>query len=193
MTTALGLKVKTYSYDAFGRITESGIGGGDNSYTYTAREYDTETGLYYYRARYYDPKAGRFITRDPIGFTGGINQYAYVGNNPVNWVDPDGLRVFIHRLAPRWNPRTQAPRTKPTPPEPPPVRPANPNDPKQPPTDGWRLYGPERPEPLPPWRAYEPISGPDMGVSAPPIKTQDQCNDQGPYDPLLNPKGDPSI
>jgi len=92
MTTALGLKVKTYSYDAFGRITESGIGGGDNSYTYTAREYDTETGLYYYRARYYDPKAGRFITKDPISFAGGdVNLYAYVGNNPVNWVDPSGM------------------------------------------------------------------------------------------------------
>jgi RHS repeat-associated protein len=59
-------------------------------YTYTAREYDTETGLYYYRARYYDPKAGRFITRDPIGFDGGINQYAYVSNNPINFVDPTG-------------------------------------------------------------------------------------------------------
>jgi RHS repeat-associated protein len=58
---------------------------------YTAREYDTETGLYYYGARYYDPKAGRFIIRDPIGFDGGINQYAYVSNNPVNNIDPLGL------------------------------------------------------------------------------------------------------
>ncbi|MBP1762715.1 MAG: repeat protein [Firmicutes bacterium] len=62
-----------------------------NRYTYTAREYDSETGLYYYRARYYDPKAGRFITRDPIGFKGGINQYAYVFNNPIKYTDPEGL------------------------------------------------------------------------------------------------------
>ena len=75
MTTALGLKVKTYSYDAFGRITESGFGGGDNSYTFTAREYDGETGLYYYRARYYDPKAGRFISKDPIG--GSVNNLSH--------------------------------------------------------------------------------------------------------------------
>jgi len=62
-------------------------------YTYTAREYDSETGLYYYRARYYDPKAGRFITRDPISFAGeDVNLYAYVWNNPVNLIDPDGLR-----------------------------------------------------------------------------------------------------
>jgi RHS repeat-associated protein len=62
-----------------------------NLYTYTAREYDSETGLYFYRARYYDPRAGRFLTKDPIGFAGGFNQYAYVENNPVNWVDPWGL------------------------------------------------------------------------------------------------------
>ena len=44
----------------------------------------------YYRARYYDPTIGRFISRDPIGLQGGLNQYAYVGNNPINANDPSG-------------------------------------------------------------------------------------------------------
>jgi len=45
----------------------------------------------YYRARYYDPKIGRFIGEDPIGFQGGdVNFYAYVGNQPVNRLDPLG-------------------------------------------------------------------------------------------------------
>ena len=58
-------------------------------YTYTGREYDSETGLYYYRSRYYDAKIGRFLREDPIWDT---NRYAYVYSNPLNLVDPYGLR-----------------------------------------------------------------------------------------------------
>jgi len=45
--------------------------------------------LYYYRARYYNPAMKRFISEDPI--QSGINFYAYVGNNPVNYIDSLGL------------------------------------------------------------------------------------------------------
>ena len=64
-------------------------------YTFTGREYDPESGLYFYRARYYDPRAGRFLTKDPIGFLGGdVNLYRYVWNSPTNWVDPEGLQAI---------------------------------------------------------------------------------------------------
>ena len=66
----------------------------NNSYMFTGREYDTETGLYYYRARYYDPGLGRFLETDPLGYVDSENLYAYVGNNPWNWVDPKGEFIF---------------------------------------------------------------------------------------------------
>jgi len=49
----------------------------------------------HYRARYYDPTIGRFISEDPIGFDAGANFYGYVENNPINSVDPSGLRDVI--------------------------------------------------------------------------------------------------
>ncbi|MCX4166204.1 MULTISPECIES: RHS repeat-associated core domain-containing protein [Paraburkholderia] len=51
---------------------------------------DLETGFCYSTFRYYDPDAGRFITPDPIGLAGGLNQYQYAPN-PLNWIDPWGL------------------------------------------------------------------------------------------------------
>nr|WP_256381552.1 RHS repeat-associated core domain-containing protein [Sulfuricella sp. T08] len=61
-------------------------------YGFTGREPD-ETGLTFYRARFYDPSIGRFVSRDPIGLSGGINQYAYVNNSPVMFTDPWGLKA----------------------------------------------------------------------------------------------------
>jgi len=65
-----------------------------NPFRYTARESDTETGLYYYRARYYDPNAGRFLNGDPLGFAAETNFYRYAGNDVTNLMDPLGLQRY---------------------------------------------------------------------------------------------------
>jgi len=52
---------------------------------------DDETGLHYNRYRYYDPYSGYFVSPDPIGLLGGLNGHAYAPN-PVQWVDPLGLK-----------------------------------------------------------------------------------------------------
>ena len=95
LTDGSGAKVgSTYGYDSFGNLVKGSL---DKVYSYTGREWDAEAGLYYYRARFYDPEVGRFISKDPIGFDGGdVNLYSYVGQNPVNFVDPNGkFRIQI--------------------------------------------------------------------------------------------------
>jgi len=84
----------TYVYDSFGNVTAS-AGTLTNPFQYTAREFDSETGLYYYRARYFDPQIGRFVSEDPIRFAGGENFYAYLDNEPTLFDDPLGLLKCI--------------------------------------------------------------------------------------------------
>jgi RHS repeat-associated protein len=71
-------------------------------YAYQGRERD-ETGLIYYRARYYDPSAlagavGRFVSRDPIGYAGGLNPYAAFDNDPINLGDPSGTTAMARGI-----------------------------------------------------------------------------------------------
>ena len=83
-----GQEVRRIEYDVFG-----GIYKGNSPYGletgYTGKPYDSVTGLSDYGFRDYSPTHARFITEDPI--RDGENWFAYVGNNPVNWVDPWGL------------------------------------------------------------------------------------------------------
>ncbi len=91
LSNATGTIANSYTYDSFGKLTNS-TGSLVNPFRYTARESDTETGLFYYRARYYDPGVGRFLSEDPIGFNSDQNDfYAYVANGPTMRVDPLGL------------------------------------------------------------------------------------------------------
>ena len=63
-----------------------------NSYLFTGRRFDNQTGMYYNRNRYYEPRKGRFLSRDQIGYQDSPNFYAYTQNNPINRTDPLGQK-----------------------------------------------------------------------------------------------------
>jgi RHS repeat-associated protein len=69
-----------------------------NTYKFTGKERDSESGLDNFGARYDSSQYGRFMSPDPLGILSGqtsvpqsLNLYSYVENNPLNAVDPDGL------------------------------------------------------------------------------------------------------
>jgi RHS repeat-associated protein len=78
-------------YDAFGK-TLSDSNPGYTPFGFAGGLHSTRTDLVRFGARDYSPETGRWTAEDPIGFlSGGINFYAYVANDPVNFVDPSGL------------------------------------------------------------------------------------------------------
>jgi RHS repeat-associated protein len=92
LVNASGSVVNQYRYDPFGG-SESATEGATNRLRWIGREWDASSGLYYVRARWYDPTLQRFVSEDPVGIEGGINLYAYAGDDPVNFADRTGLLV----------------------------------------------------------------------------------------------------
>ncbi|WP_421849494.1 RHS repeat-associated core domain-containing protein [Marinomonas sp.] len=90
ITTPQGDTVWSVQYRAYGNVFKKIVAEIDSPLRFQGQYFDSETGLHYNRHRYYNPNAGRFITIDPIGLAGGLNNYQYVPN-PTGWVDPLGL------------------------------------------------------------------------------------------------------
>jgi len=96
MSNPSGTGVSPVTYTAFGeRITGSMSDPGDR-YAYAGAwgyQSHEEFPLLHVGARYYDPATGRFLQRDPIGISGGLNVYEYVFSSPTAFVDPTGLII----------------------------------------------------------------------------------------------------
>jgi len=101
ITNQSGAVVQRYTYSSFGKIESQLDLNFVQPYAFTGREIDPETGLYFYRERSFDPNTGRFLQEDPLGILteeleSGLNHlYVYVANNPINAIDPTGLRIIL--------------------------------------------------------------------------------------------------
>lgn len=88
-TDASGNQVLRRTYSAYGETLTGGAQPSESRGFIGERR--DETGLIYLHARYYDPGLGLFISPDPIGSKGGLNEFAYADGDPVNKKDPSGL------------------------------------------------------------------------------------------------------
>ena len=85
-------------YKPFGEVDVNPNSSVVNNFRFAGQYYDQETRLHYNYHRYYDPRTGRYLRADPIGLAGGINLYWHVQNNPINFIDPFGLKEFEMRI-----------------------------------------------------------------------------------------------
>lgn len=84
-----------FEYDPYGNVIRaSGPAASFNPFRFATKYQDPETKLVYHNARYYSAELGRFLSNDPIGESGGLNLYGYVGNDPVNGVDYLGYQNY---------------------------------------------------------------------------------------------------
>ncbi len=86
---------RSYTYDDWGNLTGGsdvgGFAGADRARWKGALSIGLPGGeLYYMRSRWYEPHTGRFLSEDPNGLAGGMNDYAYAGDDPINHIDPTG-------------------------------------------------------------------------------------------------------
>ena len=75
----------TYSYSPFGNV--SPVGNFEQNFQWSSEFYDPELSLVYYNYRHYSPTTARWLSRDPIEERGGLNLYAFCGNNSLKQVD----------------------------------------------------------------------------------------------------------
>ena len=94
LVSTAGAVTDSYGYSAFEEMA-SHTGSTQNPFLFNAQQFDQASGDYYLRARYYDQTSGRFLSQDPFEGVNGdpisLHRYLYVGDDPVDRVDPLGM------------------------------------------------------------------------------------------------------
>lgn len=89
-----GLLETRYDYSPYGEVEIlSSVNNVESTFLYTGHLYHEASNLNLTLYRAYDPSLGRWISADPIAESGGMNLYSYVFNDPINMLDPDGLKA----------------------------------------------------------------------------------------------------
>jgi RHS repeat-associated protein len=79
-----------YEFDPYGRRIKVS-GDVESDFAFTGHYYHQASGLQITLFRAYDAETGRWVSKDPTEERDGLNLYAYVSSDPVNWIDPNGL------------------------------------------------------------------------------------------------------
>lgn len=91
-----GVLLARYHYDPYGNLLgSSGPLAEANTYRFSSKEYQVNSALYYYGYRFYEPNAQRWLNRDPIGESGGLNVYSFCMNSAIRFIDSLGLHAGI--------------------------------------------------------------------------------------------------
>ena len=90
--------VARWQYDAWGNVISEEVAPSAAAlarlrYRFQGREWSAATGLINFRMRWYDAETGRWLSKDPIGLHGGLNQYLFCYGDSINFIDDDGLAV----------------------------------------------------------------------------------------------------
>ena len=110
-TDSTGAIVARWTYDAWGNVLSEDLATPALStirYRFQGREWSAVTGLINFRMRWYDSETGRWLSKDPIGLSGGLNLYVLCANHPVLDSDPmgcvrdtvDGINMEVHKCDP---------------------------------------------------------------------------------------------
>ena len=121
--------VACWTYDAWGNVLSEYVSPSAAAlatlrYRFQGREWSVATGLINFRMRWYDAETGRWLSKDPIGLSGGLNLYAFCDCEAINFIDPYGNSSGVvlpvplllgPGLGPNWHHGGRSNRNKPLP------------------------------------------------------------------------------